>query len=369
MKLSFPHFGYAQLAFRTLIEDLEHEAVMPPRPGKRTLDLGVRHSPEFICLPFKVVLGSYLETIEAGAEAGLAVGGIGPCRFGLYGLLQQAILQDLGYDFQLYIFEPPLTDIPDFIRKLHRLKPRWMSWRLLWRTIQKAFAQLEAIDQLERLAHQVRPFEVEKGSTRRAWQLALAGMAAARSREEIETAGHEGRQLLTAVEQDPERNPLRVGIVGEIYVVLESAVNFDLQTTLGEMGVSAQRSLWLSSWLRHNGLKAGEQDIRAAARPYLNEFVGGHGVNSIGETRLYAQAGYDGVIHLGPFSCLPEIVAKEILPRVSQDEGIPVMSIFVDEQTGRAGIQTRLEAFVDLLEHRRRNRKGSEQRNDCLFGH
>jgi len=38
-------------------------------------------------------------------------------------------------------------------------------------------------------------------------------------------------------------------------------------------------------------------------------------------------------------------MAKGIVPRVSREEGIPVMTIFIDEQTAAAGVLTRLEAF------------------------
>lgn len=89
------------------------------------------------------------------------------------------------------------------------------------------------------------------------------------------------------------------------------------------------------------------------AHPYLNELIGGHGLNSIGEIVIYAEDGYDGVIQLAPFSCIPEIMAKGIVPRVSREEGIPVMTIFIDEQTAAAGVLTRLEAFLDLLKRRR----------------
>lgn len=89
--------------------------------------------------------------------------------------------------------------------------------------------------------------------------------------------------------------------------------------------------------------------------------IGGHGVNSIGETVLYAQHGFDGVVQLAPFACIPEIVAKGILPSVSRDYGIPVLTLFIDEQTGKAGVQTRLEAFVDLLERRREQKAKMER--------
>ena len=72
---------------------------------------------------------------------------------------------------------------------------------------------------------------------------------------------------------------------------------------------------------------------------------------------MYARQGYDGVIQLAPFTCIPEIVAKGVLPSVSRDLDIPIISFFLDEQTGEAGFRTRLEAFVDLLVRRREQRR------------
>ena len=103
-------------------------------------------------------------------------------------------------------------------------------------------------------------------------------------------------------------------------------------------------------------MRLSHEKVKQAAQPYLNHKVGGHGLETIGETVLYAQNNYDGVIHLSPFTCMPEIIAKSILPQVSKDLNIPVLSITVDEHTGEAGVITRLEAFIDLL--KRNHQKG-----------
>jgi len=66
---------------------------------------------------------------------------------------------------------------------------------------------------------------------------------------------------------------------------------------------------------------------------------------------------YDGLIHLAPFTCMPEIVARNIMP--STKENIPVLTILCDEQITKTGMLTRLEAFVDLLERKRRVRHNS----------
>jgi predicted nucleotide-binding protein (sugar kinase/HSP70/actin superfamily) len=349
MKITFPHMGYLGLSLKMLLRDLEHEPILPPQPSKRTLDLGVKHSPEFACIPFKFLMGTYLETIEMGAEMAITYGGVGPCRAGYYGILHQQILDDLGYDLKILVFEPPLSNILDFFRKTKRVKPRHMSWRVFWGVAKKAWNKLRATDDLERLVHEIRPYEILKGDSSKAFKQALALLDQADNLVAIEEARKDGLKIIEEVVQDRSRNPLRIGIIGEIYVVLEPAANYDIQITLGEMGVYTHRSIWLTDWTRDNTLSGGEKDVQKAASPYLNELIGGHGINSVGETVLYARHGYDGVIQLAPFSCIPEIVAKGILPRVSRDLGIPVLTIFIDEQTGKAGIQTRLEAFVDLL--------------------
>ena len=61
MKISFPRMGYSYIAFKWLVENIGHECIVPPEPGERTLDLGVRYSPEFACIPFKILTGTYLK--------------------------------------------------------------------------------------------------------------------------------------------------------------------------------------------------------------------------------------------------------------------------------------------------------------------
>lgn len=357
MKISFPHMGTSHIAFKHLIENLGHEAVVPPTPSKHTLSLGVQYAPEFACIPFKILLGSYLEVLERGAEMIISSGGVGPCRAGLYGMVHEKILRDLGYDVELLIFEPPLRGIVDFLKKIGRvIRPNGIGWGEFIKIFKTSWLKLVALDETEILSHQIRPYEVNRGETTRVFEECLSLIDKAWTREEILEAKHEAERKLRAIEQKQNYNPLRIGIIGEIYVVLEPFINLDIEKTLGEMGVETHRSIYLTDWTRDNTVFDGEKDIKKAARPYLNQLIGGHGINSIGETVLYAKNGFDGVIQLAPFTCIPEIVAKSILPQVSKKFDIPVMTIFLDEQTGKAGIQTRLEAFVDLLQQKRAER-------------
>ncbi|MEA1961556.1 MAG: CoA protein activase [Bacillota bacterium] len=362
MKISFPHMGYSHLAFKWMVEHMGHECIAPPEPSKRTLDLGVRYSPEFACIPFKYLMGTYLEVAEQGAELIISSGGMGPCRAGYYWVLHKYILEELGKDVELMAFELPMCNLKDFWQKLHRLrKTGGLSVKEFIEVLKLSWEKVKVIDDMEILSHEIRPLENKRGETTRRIGKALDMIDQAETLADIRDARQEGLKMINGVDIDPTHHPLKVGIVGEIYVVLEPAANHYLQIMLGEMGVQTDRSIYLTSYTRKNTIVNLEGDIFKMAQPYLNEApIGGHGVNSIGETVLYAKHGFDGVVQLAPFTCIPEIVAKSIMPTVSREMEIPVMTLFIDEQTGKAGVQTRLEAFVDLLEQRRETRNISK---------
>ncbi|MDD4337988.1 MAG: CoA protein activase, partial [Firmicutes bacterium] len=149
-------------------------------------------------------------------------------------------------------------------------------------------------------------------------------------------------------------SPVSVGVVGEIYVVMEPAVNMNLCKKLGAIGAVVSQPITFSGWIMAHVVLdiiklMPKPELLTWAVPYLRNFVGGHGVESVGRSVQMARRGLDGVVHVSPLTCMPEIVAQSILPRVSEKEGIPIMSLAVDEHTADAGLDTRLEAFCDLL--------------------
>ncbi|MHB8171014.1 MAG: CoA protein activase [Thermincolia bacterium] len=359
MKITFPYMGTSHIAFKYLVESLGHQAIVPPKPSKRTLSLGTLNSPEFACLPFKIIMGNYLEAIEQGAELIITSGGIGPCRAGYYGVLHQKMLEEMGFPTRILVFESPFRYPLDFLKKLKTvLAPNKIGWLEFLGHYRRAWRKMQILDEIESMTYDLCPYEFHKGETTKVFNKCLILIDAASTKEEMEKAREESLRLLREIPLDESRKPLKIGIIGEIFVVLEPFANFDLQTTLGEMGVSTHRSIYLTDWTKENTSWDGEKDVIEAARPYLKEMIGGHGINSVGETVIYARRGFHGVVQLAPFTCIPEIVAKGILNKVSQDMDIPVMTIFLDEQTGKAGLQTRLEAFVDLLAQKRERREG-----------
>ncbi|MCL4425107.1 MAG: CoA protein activase [Firmicutes bacterium] len=359
MKVTFPHMGNLYIPVRAILQELGLEVVVPPLPSKNSLNFGVKHSPEFACFPLKVNLGDFIEAHHRGADTVIMAGGSAPCRFGYYAEVQREILRDLGYELEMVVLEPPRGHLGELLEKIRRLTGK-RSLRQVWAALQLGWEKFLAVDEVERLSHRVRPREGRRGSTTAAYRQALALIDQAGDIQETRSALARGEEILNNIPRKSGVSPVRIGLVGEIFMLLEPFANLHLEEALGELGAEVERSLYLSDWIKtHLFLdalrwkKKKESRVAEAAAPYLRHFVGGDGLDSVGNTVLYAQQGFDGVIQLMPFTCMPEIVAQSILPRVSQEKNIPVLTLILDEQSGEAGIRTRLEAFVDLLERRR----------------
>lgn len=357
MKVTFPHIGTGYLGIKALLEALGLEVVVPPRSSSRTLTLGVKYAPEFACLPFKINLGNFIEAIEAGADVIVMGGGIGPCRFGYYAEVQREILRDLGHSFEMVVLEPPQGKIGHLIDRIKQLVGP-VTARQIIDAVRLAWVKISAADTLEKEVQRVRAYEVGRGDADRVLEKALSAIDAADSVRAVRLAKEEWLARLDEVEQDRSRTPLRIGIVGEVYVVLDPFSNLFTEKHLGELGVWIDRKIWAGDWVKENILldvfrMGGRSRAKDLAEPYLCHFVGGHGVDTVGNAVEYAKRGFDGVIQVAPFTCMPEIVAQSVLPSVSRDLGIPSMTLVFDEHTGEAGMRTRLEAFCDLLAMRR----------------
>jgi len=355
MRIGMPHTGKVYIPLKAVFQRLNGELIIPPANNQRSLSLGVKHSPEGLCLPFKLTLGNMIEAIEMGADTLLMAGGYGICRLGSYAKSQEQILHDLGYNVeivQLGVSEHKLAGLLNLIKRL--------SNNASWPKIVSAFcfglAKLRTLDKIERVVQKVRPVEQVKGTANKLYAEAVKAIDNADDYNTLKKAQTDYLAQLNQVDKDTQYKPLIVGVSGEIYVVLEPFSNMDVESELGKLGVEVRRRIFLSEWTKFslflNSLGINETaKIHKAALPYLKRDVGGEGWETVGEKVLHAKD-YDGLIHLAPFTCMPEIVAENIMP--STKEKLPVLTILCDEQITKTGLLTRLEAFVDLLERRRR---------------
>ncbi|WHH60181.1 CoA protein activase [Petroclostridium sp. X23] len=357
MKTTFPHMGNTNIVVKALFDYLGIEFIVPPACSKRTLEIGTKHAPEMACLPLKVNIGNFIEAMEKGADTIVMTGGCGPCRFGYYAEVQKEILKDLGYEVEMITLEMPDGDIKEFFRRIRRLIGS-QSMLKVPMAINKATKVAVELDRLDKLSFHTRPREKVKGKTDWVMRKFQHQVNKVHGPDSIIKLIHAAQKELNMIDIDQSFKPLKIGIVGEIYTVIEPFTNFKIERMLGDMGIEVDRSLNISGWIIEHMIKPAlhlrkNRPYEKAAEPYLNSMIGGHAQETIGSSVLYAQQGYDGVIQVYPFTCMPEIVAESILPAVSNDLNIPILTLIIDELTGEAGYKTRIEAFTDMLVRRR----------------
>ena len=357
-KVSFPYMGTSYIPFERLITAFGNEVVVPPKPTEETISYGTKYAPEFACYPFKIVLGTFIQALEAGADTLVSSGGVGPCRAGLYTTLQEKILKSMGYEFEMITLEPPGRHFKELLQSIKKLINTRLTLKDYINIGRFVWKQLLILDKFESLSHKTRPLEIKKGDSTQAYKKSIEMIAEAEKYSDLLSIEREGELLFDSIEKR-DYEPIKIGIVGEIYVLLEPTSNLEIEEMLGELGVYVERSMFLSEYTISNALLdlfhiVGDRDAKKMAAPYFKEMCGGHGRESVGNSIIFAERGFDGVIQLSPFTCIPEIVAKSILPQVCKEHGIGFLTISLDEQTGKEGLRTRLEAFTDLLMAKRK---------------
>jgi len=357
--LCVPNFSHLFPAFRASADMMGVTLAMPPVTG-RTVSLGVRHSPEFACFPFKVILGTFIEALEKGADTLFMVTSSNACRMGYFTRIQERILRDMGYRFRFLTAGEAEKGVFGILRLVKRQAPD-DPWGRILAAYRLGMAKLRALDALERKLGKIRAVESEKGAADRIRRRAVQAIDEATAPSSVAKLAASFLDELARLPRNG-RDPLRVGVVGELFVVMDPFVNLDLEAKLGRLGVEVwrTRSTFLSEYVRFGVflgvLDAEKRMLRELARPCLARDVGGHGLETVGEHARLARAGFDGLIHVAPFTCMPESVAQNVLLKSRDD--LPVLDVICDEQLGEAGLTTRLEAFVDLMERRRRREKG-----------
>lgn len=356
MRVTFPHMGNAYIPIRALLEGIGLDVVVPPPCSRKTMELGARYAPESVCFPLKLNLGNFIEALNQGADTILMGGGWGPCRFGYYAQVERDILRNLGYDFEIIILEALDDKTSEFTRQLKEIRSG-TSWGQVLQAFRTAWAKLVALDTIESRFQYWMPRSIDTRRTIEVYEWSIKEIDKAGKKSELDRIIKESEAAWRNNEALDKEKPLKIGLVGEVYTLLEPFANYYIERKLGSLGAEVHRSVYLSHWVNDH-LLGGVMPVGSSrkalkhAAPYVNSWVGGHGRETVGYSVMLARAGFDGIIQIGPLTCMPEIVAQTILERVRETEGIPVMTMYFDEHSGEAGIMTRLEAFLDMIRRR-----------------
>lgn len=352
MLISFPHMGKMHLALEKTCQVLNIPYIVPSLPGPETLKLGQELSPEGSCLPFCLVLGNMREALDKGADTILMLGGQGPCRFGYFIYLAVHLLKDAGYEFEPLIIDKGLhlenyrklkynsnITVPALIKAFH------LGWELL-----------ACEEMLSRIEREYSPRVQDLSSFNDYIAEARTKLGYVSTAQDIV----EIRRLITEYMQNLKTHPLeeflKVGLLGDIYTLLEPYVNQRIEEYLLKRSIIVYKEMSVTSWLPNIVLPwrtaSYRKKLLQKANPYLSSFVGGFGLETVANAQMMRNITADGIIQLFPLGCMPEIVAHSALDKMSSKEKIPVLCVTLDQHHSQTGFETRLEAFLDILSSR-----------------
>ena len=359
IKVAFPHMGTISIAWAAALRKIGLDAYVPPYTSKRTLSLGTKNSPEAICLPYKLILGNFIEAIEGGADYVAMITSPGICRLGEYGNNIKTTLQEMGYHAN-YIELSLYDGFRGLYRFMKEISGKNNPVQII-RAINICIRKIFVIDELDTFLSYYRAREIRQGDAEKNYKKALHLIDSADKTSILKKARKKAIEIIKSTKIDPNREVLHVDLTGEIFLVNDEFSNQNIEKELGRMGVETRRSLTVGSFLKDaiipKAFRKGETHLERAermAKPYLTRDIGGDSLECVSDVAYADERGIDGIIHISPFTCMPEIMTQNIFPSMREDCSIPILALIMDEQTGKAGYITRLEAFVDLMRRKKR---------------
>ncbi len=351
----FPQWGNYSYAFKFLIErGFGVKYMTPPPITRRTLELGSRYSPDYVCVPFKYCLGCYLEALEKGANCLMQI--FGACRLNYYGELAAQILSDMGYKFQfMNMAEIKWTSPRSIIEHMKMINPN-VSLPKVVAAIPTMTNMIKLIDEFDDYLRHHIGFEVNDGDFEALQKEFLAALEKVENGKQLKRVK---KTFLHRLKQIPVNKPaktLKVGMVGDYYTVQEPFSNYYMEKELAAMGMEVFRDMNLTNTLIKNQWKKRHR----FGKKYAKFNPGATATYTIAEALSYVKQGMDGVIQVKAFGCTPEIDAMPILQNISNDYKIPILNFSFDSQTSETGIKTRLEAFYDMVIARKNTTKGAK---------
>ncbi|MCD7780222.1 MAG: acyl-CoA dehydratase activase-related protein [Candidatus Gastranaerophilales bacterium] len=133
--------------------------------------------------------------------------------------------------------------------------------------------------------------------------------------------------------------PVKIGVIGYVYNVYDSLISMNIIKKLNELGVGAVTFEMLD-----------ESQIKKQAH-HLERQLFWSFSNKITASayHFFEDKEISGVIHVTAFGCGPDSFLGKILELDTNKYDKPFMTIRVDEHTGENHLQTRIEAFVDMI--------------------
>lgn len=312
-------FFYTYLPFwYTFWAELGYEVVVSPLTNKAILDRGVEEASTDLCVPVKVFHGhvAYL--------AGQQVDAIFLPRMVNVGSQATFCPKFLALPEMVKCSMP---NLPPLVEVRVDLTSPW-SLRSLCHKIQREWAPDKNFGTAYRRAV----------SAQEAFQTALTRGELAGSALKPYT-GDEGNKPRV---NEAVKFELDIAVLGYPYTVHDAFLNGGLLRKLQRLGTRVRTADMVPA-----------RELRRYRLPKDLFWHYSNMVLKAGKFWMQPERRVDGLIHVTTFACAPDAMVGKLLELEAKARGVPLITLTLDEQTGQAGLDTRIEAFVDMLARRK----------------
>jgi predicted nucleotide-binding protein (sugar kinase/HSP70/actin superfamily) len=138
----------------------------------------------------------------------------------------------------------------------------------------------------------------------------------------------------------------KIALLGHPYNIYDSFINMDIKSKLIKQGYQVITPEMIDEdRINRNANKMPKRHFWTFGRKIIGiglSFIENHDI--------------DGIIYLSSFGCGIDSLMEDYLERhIKRDGKIPYMKLTLDEHSGEAGLNTRLEAFIDMVKWREEN--------------
>lgn len=352
--ISFPHMSYYYIPVKYIIKNITKcEVLISKFNSQETVALGSKYSPNDICMPFKYNLGNYLDALNRGANILIQAGG--GCRYGYFAELQKQILKEQGYNFKfINLIKDNHVSIIKLYKEAKKINSKLTIAEYLYYLIQGIIIIIY-IDKMhkyirENQAKAKEPSKFKKHfiNLKKAYLKDKLGII-----KIIKIYKHYRKKILS-IELDEQKENIKILIIGELYTLMDNAANNNLENNLIESGSIVYRYTDLTYLLLKKSLS--RYKVLNKSRKYIKYSLGADGAESVYHAIEHCKQGIDGIIHIKSYSCVPEINAIPILSKISSDYHVPIMYLSYDGENNIANIDTKIEAFYDMIKSKKSNK-------------
>ena len=152
-------------------------------------------------------------------------------------------------------------------------------------------------------------------------------------------------EVLEDIYIDSSQDNINLLILGHSYNIFDEFLNMNILKKMKEKNIHIRIIEEVS-----------EEKIRYYSDLIPKRMFWTHGRRIVGGAyALMHEEKIDGIIYLNSFGCGLDSVLAYLVNRKANENHIPIMELTLDEQTGEAGFNTRLEAFLDMMEWRNKS--------------